>query len=261
MVQTPLSKTAPREHMRRLFEAVAEPVLPDQPAFILQKPAALRCTRPAVDQANLERRTKLSPREIAQRNYLRKHLMEAVVIIVCHEHPTDQRTQHYDIMEMASEGVAIAREQNPKVVRSLFQGTTLDGIASFFDDDVVMLTSLLYTKKYIKEEDDGRLDVVSGKVRDRNYLPLALRRAKKSPWIVPLAVIYEGRILTVKEADALVSAMKNPLYVRAETVALLNSQMVETGRLLNEHSIALTSSLQSREDQLKGGEGTTPKEN
>lgn len=58
-IMTPLSRSPVKPHMRRVFEEVEKPILPEDPEFVNKIPLWVRCRRPEIDRERLERKTQV----------------------------------------------------------------------------------------------------------------------------------------------------------------------------------------------------------
>ncbi|PIO69194.1 hypothetical protein TELCIR_08995 [Teladorsagia circumcincta] len=210
-VSSKYPKPTPRPYRRRLFEAAVAPVLPEK----------LKVCTPPVFRRGVE--LEYDEVELALSRLVKKWIIseEFNVLGVCQYLPVPGRTLWLTKNQLRLKGLEF-RSYGNRIMRKVFEGTPLSAL----NPVLVQTNAMLFGK-------------------DLSALKTINDEAEKISWLVPLACVANGRIMSMEEVKQF-SKVASLADHRVETVQILSSQLGQLSQTLDSQSYQLTSAL----DQL-----------
>ncbi|MFH4978166.1 hypothetical protein AB6A40_004875 [Gnathostoma spinigerum] len=187
----------PRPYRRRLFEAALAPILPEGRQIY---PTLVEPTN-ATQKGSEE----YKDIELALVDHVRKWIQkgEFRVMGVCQFLPVNGRTLWLSKNQLRMQGVEL-RSYGNRIMRKIFEGTPLQSLNVLF----VGTNCILFG-------------------REIESIRTIVMATRKLPWVIPLAITCDSRIISMDEAKELCTF---PSFedVRAETVGVLQRSLSDT---------------------------------
>ncbi|CAD5216161.1 unnamed protein product [Bursaphelenchus xylophilus] len=195
-------KPHPRPYKRRLFEAVIKPEMPEE------------ITPKCIPYFEFKRRYdeeegRYTAIELALADKVRKWIIEEKfrVFSICQFLSIKARPLHYIKNQLRVKGLEF-KTYEPRIMNKVFEGTAFDVLSPLY---LEMNYCLLFG-------------------RDITAVKTIVTETNRIPYIFPLAITYDDKILSLRQINELCE-LTDPEHIRAQTVQLLQtvpSQLTST---------------------------------
>ncbi|KAK6012675.1 hypothetical protein OSTOST_22152 [Ostertagia ostertagi] len=234
-VSSKYPRPTPRPYRRRLFEAAVAPVLPEKlrvcSPYVFKRGQELEYDEVELALSKIVKKWIISEEfnyvydevELALSKIVKKWIIseEFTVLAVCQFLPVPGRTLWLTKNQLRMKGLEF-RSYGNRIMRKVFEGTPLSAL----NPVLVQTNAMLFGK-------------------DLSALKALSDEAEKISWIVPLACVANGRIMSMEEVKQF-SKVGSLADHHVETVQILSSQLEQLSRTLDSQSHQLVSAL----DQL-----------